>query len=143
MSIMKANVIGIAAPLSSIINHSLLTGCFPDCMKLANVCPIFKSGDSSLIENYRPISVLSCFSKVFEKIMFNRLVSYLNRLNIINPNQYGFRKNHSAYMALLDLHDKITEAWDKNEFAIGISIDLSKAFNTINHDILLKKTSSL
>ena len=139
MSIMKANVIGVAAPLSSIINHSLLTGCFPDCLKLAKVCPIFKSGDGSLIENYRPISVLSCFSKVFEKIMFNRLVSYLDRLNIINPNQYGFRKNHSAYMALLDLHDKITEAWDKNEFAIGISIDLSKAFDTINHHILLKK----
>ncbi len=71
--------------------------------------------------------------------MFNRLLSYLDRLHIINPNQYGFRKNHSAYMALLDLHDKITEAWDKNEFAIGISIDLSKAFDTINHHILLKK----
>jgi hypothetical protein len=139
LSILKASITSIAGPLALIINHSLHTGCFPDCIKLARVCPIFKAGDRSLIENYRPISVLSCFSKVFEKIVFNRLVSYLDRLKIISTHQYGFRKNHSAYMALLDLHDKISEAWDKNEFAIGIFIDLSKAFDTINHDILLNK----
>ena len=73
--------------------------------------------------------------------MFNRLISYLDRLNILSPNQFGFRKNHSTYMALLDLHNKITEAWDKNEYAVGIFIDLSKAFDTINHDILIQKLS--
>ena len=73
--------------------------------------------------------------------MFNPLISYLDCHNIINSQQYGFRKNNSIYMALLDLHEKIAKALDKNEYSIGILIDLSKAFDTINHNILLNKLS--
>jgi hypothetical protein len=82
--------------------------------------------------------VLPSFSKVFEKIIFNRMTSYLKHKNILNDAQYGFRKDHSSYMALLDMYEKISLAVDKNEYSIGVFIDLSKAFDTLNHDILIK-----
>jgi hypothetical protein len=139
VNIMKSCISYIAEPIAVIINSSLDTGVFPDILKVAKVCPIFKSGDKSDFQNYRPISVLPSFSKIFEKVVQNRLLSYLHNNDILCKNQFGFRKKHSAYMALIDMYDKISLAIDKNESSIGIFIDLSKAFATLDHNILLKK----
>ena len=139
VSIMKSTIIHIAEPLSKIINCSISTGKFPDKLKIAKVCPVFKSGDKEHFENYRPISILPSFSKVFEKIIHIRLVNYLESKNILPDNQYGFRKGISGAMAIAEMCDKISAATDRNEFSVGVFIDLSKAFDTINHSILLKK----
>jgi len=106
-------------------------------LKIAKVCPIFKSGSEAEFTNYRPISVLPSFSKVYEKIVYNRLLSFLTVNNILIDNKYGFRKSCSSYMALLDLHERNTASIDAQHFALGIFIDLQKAFETINHKILI------
>ena len=118
---------------------SISTGVFPDSLKLAKVTPIFKADDRTLPSNYRPISVLPIFSKILEKIMHNRLVSFLDKHNILSNHQYGFREKHSTFMALISLIDKVTEEMENKYLTLGIFIDLSKAFDTINHDIMLYK----
>ena len=99
--------------------------------------PIFKSDDQSLFTNYRPISVLPSFSKFFERVIYNRLMKHLMNFNILCSIQYGFKKNHSTALALIDLHDKISTAFDRDEFSVGICLDLSKTFDTVNHVIVL------
>ena len=105
-------------------------------MKIARVVPIFKSGDKAVFSNYRPISVLPCFSKFLERIIYNRIINYLNDFNVLCDNQYGFRKNRSPCLALIDLCDKISSAFDRREHAIEVFLDPSKAFDTVNHVIL-------
>jgi len=138
-SVVKSIIPLIAQPLSEIFNISLSSGIFPDYLKIAKVIPIFKNDDKKQISNYRPISVLPIFSKILEKIMCKRLFSYLEQNNLLTDKQYGFRENHATYMAIIDLVDKISEELDKKKFTLGIFIDLSKAFDTINHEILLGK----
>mgnify|MGYP003433291688 FL=1 len=108
-------------------------------MKLAKVTPLFKSDDRALPTNYRPISVLPVFSKILEKIMHKRLLSYLTQNCLLTSQQYGFRENHSTYMALINLVDRVSEEIDNNNVTLGIFLDLSKAFDTIDHAILLNK----
>ena len=91
----------IALPLTQAINKSLSQGVFPAELKIAKVIPLFKSNDASLFTNYRPISLLPIFSKIFERIMYNRLYNYLKKCNILSESQFGFREGHSTYMALL------------------------------------------
>ena len=126
-------------PLSHILNKCFEQGIFPDQLKIARVCPIFKSGLVTDISNYRPISILNSFSKIFEKAIYNRLVTYIEKYNVISQCQFGFRKNYSTSMALLNLYDYISKAIDKGQYCMGVFIDLSKAFDTINHNILLEK----
>ena len=137
--IMKSTITSIAGPICKIINSSIKNGIFPDLLKIAKVCPIFKSGEPDLFSNFRPISVLPSFSKIFEKILFIRLLSYLETNKILSNTQYGFRKSHSTFMAIIDMYDKISNAIDNNMYSLGIFIDLSKAFDTIDHAILLQK----
>ena len=91
------------------------------------------------MQNYRPISILPGWSKISEKIVFNHLTNYLESHKILCASQYGFRKNISTYLLLIDMYDKISTACDRNEYAIGIFIDLCKAFDTLDHSILLRK----
>ena len=126
-------------PLAHIVNLSISSGIFPEFLKIARVIPVFKSGDRRLMSNYRPVSVLPIFSNVFERVVYNRLISYVDRLNILTENQYGCRKDNSTSLALLDLYNKISSGIDIKEFTVGIFLDRSKAFDTIDHCILFDK----
>ena len=137
--ILKERMNAIIDPLCFLCNRSLEQGVFPDELKLANVLPLFKSGDSMLFNNYHPVSLLCTLSKVFEKVMYSRLLNFLEKHNIIVKNQFGFRRLHSSYMALMFMMGKITAAMDNGDYVIGIFLDFSKAFDTVNHDILLEK----
>ena len=118
----------IKQPLMHVFNQSLKYGVFPEKMKIARVTPIFKTGEKYSISNYRPISVLPCFSKILEKIMYNRLYSYLTENNLLYEKQFGFRAGHSTEHALADLVDQICESFNNNKYLLGIFIDLSKPF---------------
>ena len=129
----------IVKPLTHIYNQSLLTGVIPNELKIALVTPVFKANSKEEFSNYRPISVLPCFSKILEKIMYKRVMKYLDMHSMLFQSQYGFRKKHSTNLATIELVTKILQAIDNSEYTIGVFLDLAKAFDTVNHEILLKK----
>jgi endonuclease/exonuclease/phosphatase family metal-dependent hydrolase len=137
--ILKSSLPFIAYPLSQLINSSFECGIFPDALKIGKLCPIFKNGDKKLSSNYRPISVLPSISKIYERAIKNRLSTFLEQDSILIRNQFGFRKNYSTYMPIMDLYDKISSAIDNNEYAVTIFIDLAKAFDTIDYSVLFSK----
>ena len=137
--ILKLIIKEISSPIASIINLSFSTGSFPDILKISSVVPIHKKGSKLKVDNYRPISLLSNLSKIFEKIMYTRIYSFLCKYNCLSELQFGFRSKHSTNHALIKITDSIKEAIDKKEFACGVFIDLQKAFDTVNHEILLHK----
>ena len=112
---------------------------YPHKLKIAKVIPIYKKGDSTLLKNYRAISILNTVNKIFEKIFHSRLSKYLEDFNLLYEYQFGFRKNHSTELALIEIVDQIRFSLDNNNMACGIFVDLSKAFDTVNHEILLDK----
>ena len=139
--ILKGIIPYIVDPLVHIFNLSLLNGEVPDTMKIAKVIPLFKKGDKLDITNYRPISLLPSISKILEKIICIRLVSFLKNENILSNFQFGFREKYSTTHALLSFIEKVAHAIDKSSHMVGIFLDFSKAFDTVNHDILLYKLS--
>ena len=140
--ILKEICTDIADPLAHIYNLSFASGVVPDSLKLAKVIPIFKKGDRNQPGNYRPISLLTVFDKILEKLMSKRLCTFLQLHHILYDFQFGFRKHYSTVFALVDVLDNIYEHLDKHEYVIGIYLDLQKAFDTVNHDILLYKLSN-
>ena len=122
-----------------IINMSIEQGVYPSKLKTAKIVPIFKSGDQSEPDNYRPISLLSVFNRIFEKVMYLRLNDFIDKQNLLFPAQYGFRKHYSTQYAVIDIVDQIHKNMDNGKFTCGIFIDLKKAFDTVDHHILLRK----
>ena len=129
----------ISLPLAEIFNQSILTGIYPAKFKLAKIVPVFKDDDETLPENYRPISLLSIYNRIFEKLIYARLIKFISKNNILYNLQYGFRSKHSTQHAILDIVNTINSNMDSGKYTCGIFIDLKKAFDTVNHSILLAK----
>ena len=129
----------LAWPLMYLINQTFEHGIFPNQLKTAKVTPIFKKNENYLFSNYRPVSVLSSVSKVFERIMHDQIYKHFDDLKLLFNSQYGFRPKHSTEFAALELIDRIILEMDKNNIPINIFMDLSKAFDTLDHQILLHK----
>jgi len=129
----------ILFPLTLVINQSLNTGIFPNKLKIAKVVPLLKKKEDYLFENYRPISVLPSLSKVLERVMHKQVVEHFIKLNLFYKNQYGFRHNHSTELSALEVTNTILMSMDKKEVPLAVFMDLSKAFDTIDHSILLDK----
>ena len=142
VKVVKSIAFALSGPLSDIFNASLLQGSFPDLMKVGKITPIYKKGDHSDVQNYRPITILPVFSKILERLMYYRLYSYLESNKLLNESQFGFRRGKSTQNAILKFLEKIYRALDCQELPIGILFDLSKAFDSISHSILLKKLES-
>ena len=139
MYVIKRSFDLLAEPLANIIIVSLSTGIFPNKLKIAKIIPVFKTGEQNSFTNYRPISLLTNFSKFFEKVMQKRLISFIERHEILYKFQFGFRSKHSTSHSLISFVNNIASDIDRGHIAAGVFIDLSKAFDTLDHQVLLSK----
>ena len=115
------------------------SGTFPTWLKFSQIVPVHKKGDKNKLTNYRPISLLTAFSKIFEKVIYKRLDNHITSNNILAKEQYGFRNNASTEKAIHQLTNNILKALDNKYLEGGIFCDLTKAFDCVDHDILLDK----
>ena len=139
MSILKKVINCIKLPLLHIFNTSFISGIFPNELKISKVCPIFKHGSKTDLNNYRPISILPSLSKILEKILYIRLDNFFSDNNILSNSQYGFRRHRSTTSAIIELNDHVLKNFDKQFYTAGIFLDFKKAFDCVNHQILLTK----
>ena len=121
------------------VNICFKAGIFPDILKLAKVTPLHKKESKLDFLNYRPISLLSVFSKIYEKLIYTRIYSYLVKNNLIYEKQFGFRSNYSTNHAILSITEHIRGLLDTGHYVSGIFVDLEKAFDTVNHKLLCEK----
>ena len=128
-----------AENLTKIYNNAMAKGEYPAQLKMAKVIALYKKGEKYKLGNYRPISLLSCLNKLFEKILCKRLVRFLEINHILFDYQFGFRKLHSTTLALIEFTDNIRKVLDEGNYAISVFVDLTKAFDTVDHEILLDK----
>ena len=126
-------------PITYIINQSLRNGTFPNKLKIAKILPIYKKDNEHYLDNYRPISILPAISKIFEKAIFLQIHTFFKEHNLYTENQYGFREGHSTEHATLELIDRIINDMDNNKLPLTIFMDLSKAFDTVDHKTLIHK----
>ena len=129
----------VSSILAEIINLSISSGIYPTKLKKAKISPIFKAEDNNNVNNYSPISLLSNFNRIFEKLVYSGMESFIEQNDILSPSQYGFRKAHSTQHAILDIVSTIQKNMAKRLFSCGIFIDLKKAFDTVDHKILLHR----
>ena len=133
----------ISIPLAHIISLSFRDGIFPEKLKTSRVVPIFKAGCPTDCNNYRPISLVSTFAKIFEKIVSIKLKNHLDIHKLLVPNQFGFQKKISTEHCITQLTNYVSDAINQNKFAIGVFLDLQKAFDVVDHNILLGKLENL
>lgn len=133
----------IVEPLTFLLNWCLQSGDFPNVLKTAKVIPIYKRGDPSMPSNYRPISLLSVFSKILERILYRRIYNFMTKYNCISTSQHGFLPNKSTETASIELINYILSEIDKGNYVLGVYFDFSVAFDTIESSILLEKISKL
>ena len=139
MYIVKRVMTNIVKPFPQICNTSFISGIFPDNMKIAKVVPLYKADEKNLFTNYGPVSLLSQFSKILEKLSSKRLDKYIDKFSLLNDSQYGFRSGKSTALALIELTEEISSAMDEKMYTVGVFIDLKKAFDTIDHKLLIQK----
>ena len=129
----------ICNPLKKIFDLSFSTGKHPDILKISKTIPIYKKGSRLLVSNYRPISLLSNLNKILEKLVHLRIYKFFEDSHCLYSLQFGFRKKHSTNHALIDITETIRQALDNKKIACGVFVDLQKAFDTVNHEILINK----
>ena len=128
----------VSPTVSMLFNNSVSEGIFPECFKTAKIISIFKFGDSNSTVNYWPISMLPFLSKIFKKLMYAGQGSYLKSNNILCTNQFGFSKNSNTSDAIIEFLDYVYSSLDSKQSTIAVYLDFSKAFNTVNHNILMR-----
>lgn len=133
----------LVKPLTHLINSSLISGIFPSKLKITKIKPLYKKGAPTIISNYRPVALLPVISKLYEKVMYNRLVEHLDQNKLFDGEQHGFKSGHSTVSAITDFIDSVISALDEGKKAIGIFMDLKKAFDSVSHSVLLEKLSKL
>ena len=135
----KNNISLYVEPLTKLINSAIDTGEFPDLLKSAYVIPVHKGGDTEICGNYRPISILPVFSKVYERAIYNQIASHLEVNSLLSPNQYGFRKGRNTEGAVVKFTDSCLKSFDSGQYCFTLLLDLSRAFDCVSHQILLNK----
>ena len=138
-NILKSVAHYVIQPLTFLINWSISEGVFPDVLKTAKIIPLFKKGDTTSIENYRPISLLSTISKILELVIYRRMLNFCTKYNIICDEQHGFRKGRSPQSAILSFLNELHEKLNNSQKCLGVFMDLSKAFDLVNHVLLIEK----
>lgn len=139
---MKTHIDALALPITLLVNQSISQNAVPVSWKAAVITPIFKSGSKLLAANYRPISILPIISKIAEKWIASQLIKHLNHgSSMIHPMQFGFRANHSTETANCFFTEKVKQLLDKNSRVGAVFLDLKRAFDTVNHNVLLSKLS--
>ena len=134
------HIVDLVSPLfSNMFNESILTGTFPSIFKTSRIRPVFKRGDNRSLGNYRPLSITPFISKLFERLMYVRINNFLSKYELLCPHQFGFRANHSTSDVILEYLNNVYESLNSGRKMITVFIDLSKAFDTVNHLILVKK----
>ena len=133
----------ISRPLCTIFNESINLGIFPNTLKIGKIRPLFKAGDKKLASNYRPITILPTLSKIFEKLVFSRMYNFLNKFGLLHSCQFGFRKLHNTSHALSAMTKTIYEKLNDRHNVLALYIDLQKAFDVLDHNILIKKLNYL
>ena len=143
MSVIKDALPVILPVLTELINRSLLTSVFPSAWKESVVIPILKEGDHEVANNNRPVSLLPALSKICERAALNQLTEYTTRQNCLTEHQNGNKKKHSTETLHIFMSDMILEAMDRKQVTALVLLDLSKAFDSIEHGILLRKLREL
>ena len=136
--VLRASCHIIAPFLSILFNKCITDGVFPKCFKVAKVIPLFKSGDKHDLSNYRPISLLPCISKVFEKILSVRVLTHFDLFDLFSPCQFGFRESFTTEYSIVDIYEKLLHNLDNGLTSCAIFLDLAKAFDSVDHNILLR-----
>ena len=128
----------LSAPLSVLINRCIASACFPECLKIAQVLPLFKSKNKLDVKNFRPISMLPIVAKIFEKFIYDQLIEYVESNGLLCRQQSGFRKNSSTSISIAKLLDRVISGADEGSFGLCVFLDMQKAFDMVDFSILLK-----